>query len=159
MMEDLPHELITLIGAFLRPKDRARLYLCCKYWRKECFDDPQIEHCRQFCGVINDIHEIEYITHIPYYNDAYGFTSVIMIPNKITYSIYHSDDNCYYKTIMTDLIYNTIDSSPYVSLLDINTHKRRLTEYTYTIHNNISKIELIKSNIYKDASIWNLEWR
>ncbi len=59
-METLPHELITLIGAFLRPKDRARLYLCCKYWRKECFDDPQIEHCKKYINVVNQLNMIEY---------------------------------------------------------------------------------------------------
>jgi hypothetical protein len=157
-MEDLPHEFITLIGSFLRPKDRARLYLCCKYWRKECQGDSQIEHCRQFCKVIDAVHEIEYTTYTLCYNDAYGFTSIIMIPNKIVYSIYHSDDDCYYRTIATDLLYDAFNGSLFVSLLDINTHKRRLTERAINGHNDNSEIELNESDIYKNISIWNLEW-
>jgi hypothetical protein len=59
-MENLPHELITLIGAFLRPKNRARLYLCCKYWCRECLGDSQIDHYKKYIDVVNQLNMIKY---------------------------------------------------------------------------------------------------
>ncbi len=61
-MEALPHELVAVIGDFLAPKWRLRLFLCRKEWSRECIG-PQRWLFQQHANMhmsLNIINNMEY---------------------------------------------------------------------------------------------------
>ncbi len=59
-MNNLPYELVAVIGDHLAPKWRCRLFICCKLWRDKCYDVALFTWCSNNKKNIIDINRINY---------------------------------------------------------------------------------------------------
>jgi hypothetical protein len=79
-MGTLPHELVAVIGDFLAPKWRYRLFMCCRLWRDKCLlpQKYMFDWYRNIQLVNKSINGIQYDAY-SYINDSLYCTRSLRI--------------------------------------------------------------------------------